>query len=76
MSLRKVEPDILERLNCYLRTGKSLPTTRDGKISVEGLVRVLQLPLSDVQNFYRKTNIRTLVNAMAVKQGIKPMGGK
>jgi len=74
MSRRDIEYEILGRLTRYMGSGRRLPSTKDGRVSVGGLVCVLDLPISDAQNFYRKRGIKTVVNALATKQGLRPMG--
>ncbi|MDV3251128.1 hypothetical protein DevBK_07295 [Devosia sp. BK] len=84
---RSVVPDILSRLEPLLedkvraweangRATPSLPYTSDGKVNVRGLVKLLGLPVQQEQHFFKKAEIRSVVNAVAQEQGLKPIGAR
>ncbi|MEH3119629.1 MAG: hypothetical protein PGN25_19115 [Methylorubrum populi] len=52
----------------------TLPTTRDGKVNVKGVGRALGLRESQVQHLFRYAELRAALNAVAVEQGLKPIG--
>lgn len=55
----------------------TLPMTDDGKVNVRAFaVEVCGLPQSQEQHFYKKPELAALVNAVAVRQGVKPIGAR
>jgi hypothetical protein len=86
---RSIVPLILEKLDPYLEQqagswatqpeeGRhpTLPATADGKINVRQLVRDLGFKETIEQHFYRKPELSGPVNAVAVEQGLKPIGSR
>jgi hypothetical protein len=47
-----------------------------GKVDVRNLVRALRLPAGHEQHFYNKTELRTVVNVIAEKQGLRGIGSR
>lgn len=54
----------------------TLPLTNDGKVNVRQLMRDLGLRESQDQHFYKKPELAGPVNALAVVQGVKPIGSR
>jgi hypothetical protein len=55
----------------------TLPMTDDGKINVRAFaVEICGLPQSQEQHFYKKPELAALVNAVAVRQGVKAIGSR
>ncbi|MBM6579922.1 hypothetical protein ILT44_06995 [Microvirga sp. BT689] len=55
----------------------TLPLTDDGKVNVRELaVTVCGLPRAQEQHFYKKPSLAALVNAIAARQGVKPIGSR
>ncbi len=73
---RRVEADILNRLELLASAGGRLPSTRDGKVNVIQLCRDLGLPLEDAQHFHRKVAVKAYVNAIAAEQRLHPIGAR
>ena len=84
---RSVVPAILAKLEPFLvlrardwelgeRVDPTLPCTPDGKVNVRGIVKLLGLPVQQEQHFFKKVEIRTLVNSVAEEQGLKPIGAR
>lgn len=70
-----VIPRILAALTEFEAEGKMLPATNDGKVNVAGLCRELRnVRDDDVQHFHKKEEIKQVVNTMAQKQGLLPVG--
>lgn len=55
----------------------TLPLTEDGKVNVRAFtVNVCGLPRSAEQHFFKKPTLAALVNAVAMRQGVKPIGAR
>ena len=55
----------------------TLPLTHDGKVNVRAFtVDICRLPRSAEQHFYKKRLLASLVNAVAMRQGVKPIGAR
>jgi hypothetical protein len=79
-------PEFLADLENYLdRQAKSwaaqtgdrtptLPATPDGKVNIRAIVAALGRPQSQEQHVYRKAELKSAVNAVAIEQGLKPSG--
>lgn len=76
MIKRKVESDLLDRLDRYVANGGKIPATNDLKVNVSGLCRELGAAPSDAQHFYRKEELKLAVNALAEEQGLAPIGAR
>lgn len=86
---KSVVPDILAVLEPYLERldiqwegqpeGSRLPTlphTSDGKVNVRELTLALGLRQTQEQHFYKKHELASAVNAIAVVQGLKTIGSR
>ncbi|KQQ40878.1 hypothetical protein ASF58_07900 [Methylobacterium sp. Leaf125] len=51
-----------------------MPATRDGKVNVRGVARALGLKPSQEQHLFRHAELRAALDAVAIEQGIKPVG--
>lgn len=76
MAKRDVEAEILGALDTFVAQGNSLPGTSDGKVNVAALCRALGLRPSDAQHLFRKEAVKTVINAMAEEQGLRPIGAR
>lgn len=76
MAKREVEAEILGALDSFLAQGNALPGTCDGKVNVAALCRALGLRPSDAQHLFRKEALKTVINAMAEEQGLRPIGAR
>lgn len=84
--LPELEALVSERLaqleEAYLRQeveerSPTLPLTRDGKVNVRAFtLKVCRLPRCAEQHFYKKPSLTALVNAVAMRQGVKPIGAR
>jgi hypothetical protein len=54
----------------------SLPVTVDGKVNVRAIAKAIGLRQSQEQHFFRKPELASLVNALALVQGVKPIGSR
>lgn len=52
----------------------TLPATRDGKVNVRGVARALGLKPSQEQHLFRHAELRAALDAVAIEQGLKPVG--
>lgn len=52
----------------------TLPTTSDGRANVAAIVRDLEWPESHQQHIHRKPVLKSVINAVAIAQGLKPIG--
>ncbi|MBR0688537.1 hypothetical protein JQ594_21605 [Bradyrhizobium manausense] len=85
---QSIVPEFLKDLEFYLdrqardwlaQTGErtpTLPATVDGKVNVRALVAALGRPQSQEQHIFRKAELKSAVNAVAVEQGLKPIGNR
>lgn len=81
-------PKLLEDLENYLdrqaqawaaQTGArtpTLPATPEGKVNVRAVIAALGRPQSQEQHFFRKAELKSAVNALALEQGLKPIGNR
>ena len=89
MPRKSIIPEILAVLEPYLermdtawesqledRRQPTLPITSDGKVNVRQLVRELGLRETQEQHFFKHPELAALVNAVAVAQGVKPIGSR
>lgn len=83
--LKLLEPYLNAREQEWMRQPSgtrrpTLPSTSDGKVNVLALVRELGLKEHATQHFYdvdpKKDELRTLVNALAHRQGLKAIGAR
>lgn len=86
---RSVLPALRESLERYLDECASiwlaqpennrmptLPTTSDGKVNVRAITLALGRPRSQEQHFFKKPELAAAINAVAVEQGLKPVGAR
>jgi hypothetical protein len=85
---RSLLPELLEALEAYLderaqawldQIGERLPTlpsTLDGKVNVRAITTALGRPQSQEQHLFKKPELRAAINAVAVEQGLKPIGDR
>jgi hypothetical protein len=83
---RSVLPDLLAALEPWLEAriqewsaqpaGARVPSLPEakGKANVRGIVKALGLPASNAQHFFRSPELRSAVNAVALEQGLLPVG--
>lgn len=76
MAKRDVEAEILAAFDAFVAQGGTLPRTGDGKVNVAALCRALGLRPSDTQHLFRKEAVKTVINAMAEEQGLRPIGAR
>lgn len=89
MPRKSIIPEILAVLEPYLeridaaweaqaedRRRPTLPVTPDGKVNVRQLVRDLGLRETQEQHFFKHPELASLVNALALVQGVKPIGSR
>lgn len=84
--LERLEPLVSERLEaldaaweaqCDGQRRPTLPLTPDGKVNVRAFATaVCGLSTSQEQHFYKQPALAALVNAVAVRQGVKPIGSR
>lgn len=77
--LAKLEPWLAQRIEEWAARGRAeptLPVTPDGKVNVRGIVKAIGLPVHQEQHFFKNTEIRLAVNAVAEEQGVKPIGAR
>lgn len=84
-----VLPELLDLLNTYL-TGRvaawldqptgdrtpTLPMTVDGKVNVLALAEESGIGAARQQHLFKRLELKSLVNAVAFEQGLKPIGGR
>lgn len=76
MICRDVELEVLSALDRLVARGTEIPAAGDGKVNVAALTRLLGLRPSDTQHLFRKEAVKTAVNALAVEQGLAPIGAR
>ncbi len=87
MGRPSIIPELLAKLEPYLelhmsewaalpegRRHPTLPSTNDGKINVRELTFSVGLKRSQEQHFFNHAELRTLVNAAALAQGLSSIG--
>jgi hypothetical protein len=73
---RDMKGQVLCALDGFVASGRRLPVARNGTVNVAALCRELELQPSDVQYVFRKEEIKTAVNALALDQGLMPIGAR
>lgn len=58
------------------RREPTLPSTSDGKVNVRAITLALGRPQSQEQHLFKKPELAAAVNAVAVEQGLKPVGAR
>jgi hypothetical protein len=71
---RDPEADILDALEAFFQSGAPIPVTVDRKVNVSALTGALGLRPADAQYFHKTPSIKEAVNAVAIDQGILPIG--
>ena len=71
-----VIPMIKQALEAFNTNGRKLPSTNEGKVNVQALCRLLGLKEDYSQHFHKKDEIKEIVNALATKQGLLPIGSR
>jgi hypothetical protein len=81
-------PELLDDLEKYLdqharawlqQDGERMPTlpsTPDGKVNVRAITIALGRPQSQEQHFFKKPELRSAINAVAIEQKLKPIGDR
>ncbi len=54
----------------------TLPSTVDGKVNVRAITLALGRPQSQEQHFFKKPELRSAINAVAIEQGLKAVGDR
>ena len=86
---KSILPELLEALERYLderastwlaqpdgRRMPTLPATSDGKVNVRAVTLALGRPQSQEQHLFRRPELRAAINAVAIEQGLKPVGAR
>jgi hypothetical protein len=86
---RSILPDLLHDLERYLdgqatawigqpeeARSPTLPSTSDGKVNVRAITLALRRPQSQEQHLFKRPELRSAINAVAVEQGLKPIGSR
>jgi hypothetical protein len=85
---KSILPELLESLETYLdqraqawleQVGErtpTLPSTSDGKVNVRAITAALGRPQSQEQHLFKKDELRSAINAVAIEQNLKPIGGR
>jgi hypothetical protein len=85
---KSILPELLEDLERYLdqraqawleQDGERMPTlpsTSDGKVNVRAITAALGRPQSQEQHLFKKSELRSAINAVAIEQKLKPIGGR
>jgi uncharacterized coiled-coil protein SlyX len=86
---KSVLPDLLRLVEPYLDRQAAawaaqpprdrrptLPSTTDGKVNVRAITTALGLERSQEQHFFKQPDLRSVVNAVAQEQGLKPIGAR
>jgi uncharacterized coiled-coil protein SlyX len=82
-------PELLESLQAYL-DGRvrswldqpdgprvpTLPATVDGKVNVLAIAEASGIGAARQQHLFKRYELKSLVNAVAFEQGLKPIGGR
>jgi hypothetical protein len=84
-----VLPEMLETLRAYLGRQveawldqpdgtrvPTLPVTVDGKVNVIALAEESGIGAARQQHLFKRPELKSLVNAVAFEQGLKPIGGR
>jgi uncharacterized coiled-coil protein SlyX len=54
----------------------TLPATADGKVNVRAVAEGSGIGLSRVQHLFKREELRSAVNAVAIEQSLKPIGAR
>jgi uncharacterized coiled-coil protein SlyX len=54
----------------------TLPSTSDGKVNVRAITLALGRPQSQEQHLFKRPALKSVVNAVAIEQGLKPIGSR
>ncbi|HTI88648.1 MAG TPA: hypothetical protein VL966_18760 [Alphaproteobacteria bacterium] len=85
---QSILPEILKDLESYLdrqarawmaQSGErkpTLPTTVDGKVNARAIIAALDRPQSQEQHLFKKAELKSAINAVALEQGLKPIGNR
>ena len=85
---KSILPELLDDLERYLdqraqawldQDGERMPTlpsTSDGKVNVRAITAALGRPQSQEQHLFKKAELRSAINAVAIEQKLKPIGGR
>jgi hypothetical protein len=85
---KSILPELLDDLERYLdqraeawldQDGERIPTlpsTSDGKVNVRAITAALGRPQSQEQHLFKKSELRSAINAVAIEQKLKPIGGR
>ncbi|MET4479153.1 hypothetical protein [Bradyrhizobium sp. F1.13.3] len=70
-----------ERIRAWLCQPESarlptLPATSDGKVNVLALAEASGIGAARVQHLFKRPELRSTVNAVAIEQGLKPIGAR
>jgi uncharacterized coiled-coil protein SlyX len=56
--------------------GPTLPATPDGKVNVRAVAEESGIGLARVQHLFKREELRSAVNAVAIEQSLKPIGAR
>jgi hypothetical protein len=54
----------------------TLPATSDGKVNVRAITLALGRPQSQEQHLFKRPELKSTINAVAIEQGLKPIGSR
>jgi hypothetical protein len=54
----------------------TLPTTSDGKVNVRAVADESKIGIARVQHLFKREELRSAVNAVALEQMLKPIGAR
>lgn len=86
---KTILPELLEALEHYLderasawlaqpegRRIPTLPATSDGKVNVRAVTLAIGRPQSQEQHLFRRPELKAAIDAVAIEQGLKPVGAR
>ena len=74
MPKRNPAGEILEKFEAFVEGGGRLPALPDGKVSVTGLCKLLELRTTDAQYFHKSAELKGAVNALCEEQQLHKIG--
>lgn len=86
---KSILPELLETLERYLdgrasawlaqadgSRSPTLPATPDGKVNVRAITLAIGRPQSQEQHLFRRPELKAAIDAVAIEQGLKPIGAR
>lgn len=76
-----LEPYLEEKVAAWLAQPEAdrrptLPSTVDGKVNVRGVAEESKIGIARVQHLFKREELRSVVNAVALEQGLKLIGAR